>query len=92
MKSGVHQAMEQQMWPLSEVSAGKTVTVQTFRGGKGMRQRLLDLGIVPGEQVKIVRGGKGLPFVLMVKTSKVMLGQGIASHILVSEDSSTTEQ
>ena len=68
--------MDQQLWPLSEVPAGKTVVVRTFRGGKGMRQRLLDLGIVPGEQVKIIRGGRGLPYVLMVKTSKVMLGQG----------------
>ena len=85
MESGVSPSYQQQLQPLSEIAPGKEVVIRSFRGGRGMRQRLLDLGIVPGESVKVIRGGRGLPHVLMVKTSKIMLGQGIARHIMVSQ-------
>ena len=85
MGTGTDKSLDQHHRPLSEIPPGATVTIHSFRGGRGMRQRLLDLGLVPGEQVTVVRGGRGMPHVLTVKTSRVMLGQGIARHILVSE-------
>lgn len=85
METGINHSLDYTLIPLSEVPPGHQVVVRSFRGGRGMRQRLLDLGLVPGESVKVVRGGRGLPHVLMVKTSKIMLGHGIARHIMVSE-------
>lgn len=85
MEAGINHSLEHRLKPLAEIAPGRRVVIRSFRGGRGMRQRLLDLGIVPGEEVKVVRGGRGLPHVLMVKTSKIMLGHGIAKHIMVSE-------
>ncbi|WP_319559686.1 FeoA family protein [Marispirochaeta sp.] len=83
MESGINN-LNHQLIPLSDVRPGTDVVIRAFRGGRGMRQRLLDLGVVPGERIRVIRGGRGMPHVLMVKTSKIMLGHGIVRHILVS--------
>ena len=77
-------SLDYELIPLSDVLPGNEIVIRAFRGGRGMRQRLLDLGLVPGEIIKVVRGGRGLPHVLLVKTSKIMLGHGIARHVMVS--------
>jgi ferrous iron transport protein A len=83
MESGIDH-LDHQLISLADVPPGAEVRIRSLRGGRGMRQRLLDLGVVPGERVRVIRGGRGMPHVLMVKTSKIMLGHGIVRHILVS--------
>jgi Fe2+ transport system protein FeoA len=48
-----------------------------------MRSRLTDLGIVPGEELKIIRGNRNSPFVVQVRGGKVMLGRGMLEKIEV---------
>ncbi|WP_321990799.1 FeoA family protein [Marispirochaeta aestuarii] len=87
MESGINHP-DHQLISLADVPPGAEVRIRSLRGGRGMRQRLLDLGVVPGEKIRVIRGGRGMPHVIMVKTSKIMLGHGIVRHILVSLSSS----
>ena len=53
------------------------------RGGKHIRQRLINLGIFPGVKIKKVRANRSGPVVLNVQDSQVMIGRGMARHIYV---------
>jgi ferrous iron transport protein A len=69
---------------LLEVKNGKWVRVVNFRGGSGMQRRLSQLGFLPGNQVRIVRAAPFHgPLLLEVEGREIVLGRGIASHILV---------
>ena len=69
--------------PLSMVEPGREVTIVEIRAGKGLQQRLLSMGLIPGERVKVLNNwGRG-PFLLQVKGTRVALGYGVAHKILV---------
>ncbi len=74
---------------LSTLRTGDTAIIEGFEAGKGLRHRLLAMGIVPGEPVHIVRAGGSGPVVVRVKDSRVMLGRGMANKILVSIEERT---
>ncbi len=69
--------------PLSEVESGRVVKILKIRGGWGMRQKLLGLGIIPGVPVKVIQRGIRSPMVLSVMSNRVMIGHGMARHVLV---------
>ncbi len=60
---------------------GARVRIASLDGGRQFRSKMLQLGILPGETVSVVRGGKVMPLVLEVKGTKVMLGRGAAAKI-----------
>ncbi len=69
---------------LTECDKGEEVRVLNVNAGYGAKRRLAHLGIVPG--VKILKK-KSAPFrgpiEIFVKGTKLVLGRGIASKILV---------
>ena len=69
---------------LRQVDNGKWVRVINFRGGRGMQRRLSQLGFLPGNKIRIIRSApfKG-PLLLEVEGREIVLGRGIAAHILV---------
>jgi len=78
-----HQSVQNDFLPLGSVRPGNLVRVARIEQGKVFRQRLLNLGIVPGVEIRAVRGGRGYPMVLEVQGAKVVLGAGMASHVFV---------
>jgi len=71
---------------LDKVPEGKSVRVIEIRGGWGIRQRLSQLGIYPGDIVRVVRSGVfGGPFYIEVNGNGIAIGRGVASHIKVEE-------
>jgi ferrous iron transport protein A len=53
------------------------------RGGRGITKRLLDLGLTKGCTFKVVHGtGRG-PVLVEVRGTRIALGQGLASKVLV---------
>ncbi|RLA84458.1 MAG: hypothetical protein DRG31_04905 [Deltaproteobacteria bacterium] len=69
--------------PLSMVEPGREVTIVEIRAGKGLQQRLLSMGLIPGERVKVLNNwGRG-PFLLQVKGTRIALGYGVVHKILV---------
>ncbi len=69
--------------PLSEVESGKTVKIVGIDGGRGIRRKLLGLGMIPGVPVKVIRKGRRSPLVLSVLNNQIMLGQRMASKVQV---------
>jgi Fe2+ transport system protein FeoA len=71
------------MCPLSKCKCGEVVYVQGFSGCPNLRKRLQAMGLIPGEEIRVVSCGRG-PMVISVKGSNIALGRGMANHIMVA--------
>ncbi|MEI6289617.1 MAG: FeoA family protein [Chloroflexota bacterium] len=69
---------------LIEMAAGTWVKVTGFDGGPGFEDRLLQHGIYPGDNARVLRSAplKG-PLLVEVSGREIALGRSIASKILV---------
>ncbi len=74
------------MTSLDKIFENKKAKVIDILGGQGIRQRLGQMGIHPGDIITILRFGvlRG-PILIEVHGSQVALGRGIASRIVVEE-------
>jgi ferrous iron transport protein A len=70
---------------LSEIGEEKSVTIVAILGGRGIRNRLTAMGLLPGTEITVIRNGGRGPFVVSVKNSRMALGRGIADKIIVTE-------
>jgi Fe2+ transport system protein FeoA len=66
---------------LGMLEDGGAGTVSRIEGGRGLRGRLMRLGIMPGVRVRKVHGGIAGPVVVEVMGSSVMLGRGMADSV-----------
>jgi ferrous iron transport protein A len=71
---------------LDRVYEKRKATVIKIQGGPGVRQRLGQMGVHPGDMITILRYGalRG-PILIEIHGSQVALGRGIASKIIVEE-------
>jgi ferrous iron transport protein A len=71
---------------LDQINENRKAKVMDIQGGQGIRQRLSQMGIHPGDIITILRYGalRG-PILIEVHGSQVALGRGIASRIIVEE-------
>jgi ferrous iron transport protein A len=71
---------------LDRVYENRKANVIEIQGGPGLRQRLGQMGIHPGDMITILRYGalRG-PILIEVHGSQVALGRGIASKVVVEE-------
>jgi ferrous iron transport protein A len=71
---------------LDLIAEDKKAKVIDIKGGAGIRQRLSQMGVHPGDIVTILRYGalRG-PLLIEVHGSQVALGRGIASKVIVEE-------
>ncbi|MBN2019491.1 MAG: ferrous iron transport protein A [Sedimentisphaerales bacterium] len=70
--------------PLSKVGEGFLVSVVGVDAGRGLRNRLISMGLFTGTQIRIVRNDGSGPFVISVKNSRMALGRGVADKIMVT--------
>lgn len=79
----VRKNMPRNLAQLGENQGARVIDIQ---GGHGIRQKLSQMGIHPGDVVTILRyGALGGPILIEVHGSQVALGRGIASRIVVEE-------
>ena len=69
--------------PLSMVEPNKEVRLVSIRGGGRMKRRLADLGLNIGMTMKVVRQNGQGPMIIAVKESRLAIGKGMASRIIV---------
>ncbi len=72
------------MKSLNLIPSGKEVVVKEVLGGFGFKSRLYGLGIFPGEKIKVIHNSQG-PIIIRVGNTKLAIGKGQASKILVEE-------
>jgi len=70
---------------LTTIKTGRAVELLMVDGGAGVVQRLADMGLLPGERIKVINNSGIGPLMVNVKGSKLVLGCGIASKLLVKE-------
>ena len=71
---------------LSELSPGSLARVIHLGGGPEAKRKMLDLGIIPGEEVKVSRNDGDGPLLLLVRGTSMMIGRGLAEKIRVLRD------
>lgn len=60
--------------------------IEEVRGGRKLRQRLMDLGLNHGAQVRVVKNQMTGPMIVAVKEDgRLALGRGMSHHIMVCE-------
>ncbi|MCD6168045.1 MAG: FeoA domain-containing protein [Caldisericia bacterium] len=68
---------------LLSLSSGDEGEIVSIRGGRGMVQRLLDMGLTPGTRIKVIRRAPFGPIEISVRGYHLALGRGIAGRIWV---------
>ena len=58
----------------------------SVEGGRGAMQRLTDMGLIPGERLKVLHNSGYGPVTVLIKGAKVALGHGLAAKIIVEEE------
>lgn len=70
---------------LTSLRAGQKARVESL-AGRGMRNKLVALGFMPGEEVTMVQNfGRG-PIIVVIRDTRVALGRGEATQITVRRD------
>jgi ferrous iron transport protein A len=70
--------------PLIKLKPGEVAEVISIAGGRMAIKRLADLGLTPGTKIKVLRKAPLFgPVEIEARGSKLVLGRGLASKILV---------
>ncbi len=72
------------IFPLAKCKAGQQVVIVRTRGGRGLANRLRGLDLEVGTVLQVIRNDFPGPIILSVNQGdRLVLGKGIARHILV---------
>ena len=72
---------------LTESPLDVTLTVSCIDAGQGATSRLTSMGILPGEDLKLLSRGQHGPLVVEVKGTRVAIGRGLAVKVRVTKNS-----
>lgn len=72
---------------LLTLNNGEKGEVVLIRGGRWLRQRLYDMGLTPGTEVKIIRKAPFGPVEISLRGYHLALGQGIINRVWVKKKS-----
>ena len=75
--------MVSQQMPLAMACSGEEVTVVDIRAGRGLAQRLADMGLTPGTVLRVINSKMPGPVIIDLRGSRLVLGFGVAQKILV---------
>jgi len=74
------------MQTLDQVPVGLPVKVVDIQAGWGLRRRLSQMGIHPGDKLIVTRSGAlGGPVIVSCHGVEIALGRGLARKIIVTE-------
>ncbi len=68
---------------LSTLPSDAEVKLVRINAGRGLAARLAAMGLVPGVTVRVLNNAGQGPFVLAVRSSRIVLGRGVARKVLV---------
>lgn len=73
--------------PLFMAKTGKEVVLKEINWGIKMKKKLQDMGLTPGVKLSVVSGsGRNPgPIIIDVRGTRLALGKGLVSNILVEE-------
>ena len=68
---------------LSAIHSGASVQIRSIQGGHQVLSRLASLGFTPGARLRVVQNYGHGPIIVSLRDTRVALGRGEASKILV---------
>ncbi len=71
---------------LSDAKTGSKLTFIFANGGQGVHHRLAEMGLVPGERIKVLHNTGHGQVTVYIKGSKIAFGHGLAQKIVVREE------
>jgi Fe2+ transport system protein FeoA len=78
----LHPVAESPLVALTQVHAGDRIRVAAVDAGRGVRARLCAMGLTQGMAADVISVGAG-PVILSVMGTRLVLGHGMASKVLV---------
>lgn len=69
-------------YPLAMASVGDDVSIISFNSRGRLQQKLQDLGLTIGSQVKVLKNDLGSSLLLAVGDTRIALGHGTAHKIM----------
>jgi len=73
--------------PLSDLNNGEKGEIFLIRGGRGLIQRLYDMGLTPGTEIKVLRKVPFGPIEILLRGYNLALGRGVVNRIWVKKKS-----
>ena len=70
---------------LNQMERGAEVRVVAISGGRMARTKLMDLGIIPGERIKVAQSDGNGPLIIEHHSSRVVVGTGLAGKVKVTK-------
>ncbi len=70
------------MEPLSLLREGECGVVKKIIGGAGAHRNLMDLGVVEGKIVRVIKNSGGA-LLVSINGTKLIIGRGLASKVMV---------
>jgi len=70
--------------PLGTTTAGERVRLVRVMGGRGIRQRLSAMGLLPGTYMTVISNSAPGPIKVAVKEARLVLGRGMVNRIIVA--------
>jgi ferrous iron transport protein A len=70
--------------PLNMVHPGEEVKIVSVRAGRGLSQRLADMGLTPGTLLTVINSYGAGPVLINLRGTRLALGFGIAQKITVA--------
>jgi len=69
---------------LSDINPGCLVQIQGINGGENLRDKMLSMGLLPGQTIQIISKQSRGPVIIKVNGTRLVLGRGMAEKIYVS--------
>ncbi len=70
--------------PLSSLKNGEIGIIKDILGGAGAYRNLMDLGIVEGKIVRVIKNSGGA-ILITVNGTKLVIGRGLAMKVIVEK-------
>ena len=77
--------MSQSVIPLPMISPGEVVNVVGVNAGRGLSRKLVEMGLTPGVEIRVVNNQMPGPVIIEFRGSKLALGHGAAQKVMVSK-------
>jgi len=71
--------------PLSSLRSGEAGKIKAILGGAGAHRNLMDLGIIEGKEIRVIKNSGGAVLVA-VNGTRLVVGRGLAMKVLVERE------
>lgn len=78
--------MKNNYLPLTAVAKGSEATLISINSGKGLRMKLISMGLVEGVKIRVLQTRGYGRCVILAGNTRLALGRGIAQKIYVRQE------